>query len=68
MKIIATHVVRVIEDEKDVEYVNYLAKAYLLEGETVMGETPYEWVIEGAKHGMRKITFEQFKRYQKNQI
>jgi len=67
MRVIETHIVRVKEDDEDLENSNYLAKAYLLEGGTTLGEN-YEWVIEGRKHGLRKITQEKFMEYKRNTI
>ena len=65
MRIIKTFIVRVIEHTS----FNHLAKVHLVEGDTVMGDTPYKWILEHPTDGsMRSIPEAKFREYEKNEI
>jgi len=68
MKIIQTYIVRVKEVVQGIEYANYLAKVYYVEGGTYLGETESEWILDSPLHGLMKITQEKFMEYRNNTL
>jgi len=68
MRILITHVVRVIEHKS----FNHLAKVHLVEGFAPIGSgesAPFAWILEHPEDGsLRSIPEWKFREYEKNEI
>ena len=68
MRILITHIVRV----KEPNDYSHLAKVHLVEGYAPIGSgevAPFAWILEHPiDGGLRKISEEKFREYEKNKI